>query len=302
MPKEMPSRLNAGDRVLVKRFTAFQRVNTVTIALTFCALALPARAQSPQLPPNEFVRKVINHELTAEDNDHSHWMFRLETEKRNGQKDVDDVVETKDGDLKRPILIDGHEPTPEQRKQIDNHLGKDLQALENNHKDKSQDEGRSQQMLKMLPDAFLYSYGKREGDQVELTFKPNPKFHPRNHEAEVFHAMQGSLWLDDKQNRLAHISGRLMSEVKFLGGLLGHLDPGGTFDVKQEEVSPGYWELTVLNVEMNGKALFFKTISVHQKYRRSDFKQVPDDTTIAQGVEMLKKTSTQTTAVKQNPH
>jgi hypothetical protein len=29
--------------------------------------------------------------------------------------------------------------------------------------------------------------------------------------------------------------------------------------VKQEEVQPGYWELAVLDVDMKGKALFFKT-------------------------------------------
>ena len=38
-------------------------------------------------------------------------------------------------------------------------------------------------------------------------------------------------------------------------------DKGGSFDVKQEPVAPGYWELTVLNVHMTGKALFFKSIS-----------------------------------------
>lgn len=259
------------------------------VAFTLAAMILPAGAQSAQkIPPNELVRTVINHELSAEANDHSHWMFRLETENKNGSKDVDDVVETKDGDLKRPILINGYEPTPEQRKSIDSNLGKDLQALRKHHKDKSHDEDQSQEMLKMLPDAFLYEYGKFHGDLVELSFKPNPKFHPTTHEAEVFHAMQGSIWVDDQQNRLAQISGRLMREVKFAGGLLGHLNPGGTFNVKQEVVSPGFWELTVLNVEMNGKALFFKTISVHQKYRRDDFKRVSNDTTIAQAVEMLK--------------
>jgi hypothetical protein len=40
---------------------------------------------------------------------------------------------------------------------------------------------------------------------------------------------------------------------------------------------------------MKGKALFFKTIAVQQNYRRSNFKQVTGDLTIAQGVEMLEK-------------
>jgi hypothetical protein len=59
--------------------------------------------------------------------------------------------------------------------------------------------------------------------------------------------------------------------------------------VKQEPVAPGYWELTVLNVQMRGKALFFKTIAVKQKYSRSEFRRVPDDLTITQAAEVLKK-------------
>jgi hypothetical protein len=144
----------------------------------------------------------------------------------------------------------------------------------------------------MLPDAFLFKFGQRRGDLVQLNFSPNPSFKPTTHEAEVFHAMQGTLWLDAKQNRLEEISGHLMREVKFGGGLLGHLNPGGTFQVKQAPVSPGYWELTLLNVHMKGKALFFKTIAVQQTYTRTDFKQVPDALPLAQAAEMLEKQNT----------
>jgi len=104
--------------------------------------------------------------------------------------------------------------------------------------------------------------------------------------------MEGSLWLDVKQNRLAEISGHLIGQVKFGGGVLGLLDKGGTFDAKHEEVAPGYWELTALNVQMKGKAPFFKTVGVHQKYVRADFGCVPDDLTIAQAAQMLKQQPT----------
>ncbi|MBV8053048.1 MAG: hypothetical protein JOZ80_17805 [Acidobacteriaceae bacterium] len=99
--------------------------------------------------------------------------------------------------------------------------------------------------------------------------------------------MAGSIWVDAKQKRLAEISGRLMREVKFGWGMLGYLDQGGHFVVKQEEVAPGYWELTSLDVQMNGKALFFKTIAVQQKYVRSEFRQVPPDLDVAKAAQML---------------
>lgn len=103
----------------------------------------------------------------------------------------------------------------------------------------------------------------------------------------MFHAMEGTIWVDSKQNRLAEIDGHLTQEVKFGAGFLGHLDKGGQFHVKQEEVAPGFWELTSLNVQINGKALFFKAIAVRQKYSRSNFKQVSDTLTVAQGAETL---------------
>jgi hypothetical protein len=144
-------------------------------------------------------------------------------------------------------------------------------------------------MLKMLPEAFIYSYGSRQGDRVQLNFRPNPHFRAHGFEQEVFHAMDGSLWVDEKQNRLAEINGRLTNGVKFMGGLLGHLDKGGTFDVKQELVAPGYWELTMLNVHMTGRVLFFKTIGEQQEFYRKDFKRVSDNLSFAQAEEMLKR-------------
>jgi hypothetical protein len=57
--------------------------------------------------------------------------------------------------------------------------------------------------------------------------------------------------------------------------------------VKQEEVEAGYWELAVLNVDLKGRVLFFKTISVQEKMQRSRFRRVPDDLTAAQGANLL---------------
>jgi hypothetical protein len=252
----------------------------------------PAMPQTSQEQPNELTRRIVENELRAEDQDHSHWMFRLQTENKSGQLEVDEVVETKDGDLKYPILINGRELTATQERDSERRLAqvvKNPAALRKTLKDQSQDAARSQRLLKMLPEAFVFNYGERRGDLVQLTFRPNPHFHPNNREEQVFHAMAGSLWVDDKQARLAEIKGQLIEAVKFGGGLLGHLDQGGTFDVKQEPVAPGCWELTLLNVQIRGKALLFKTIAVKQKYFRFEFKRVQEGMTVAQGAAMLKK-------------
>ncbi len=267
-------------------------MNRALVVLSVVLLCSPILAQKSDKSANELARVVINNELKAEREDHSHWMLRLDTEKPNHPEEVDEVVETKSGDLQYPILVNGKPATEQQRKDADKRLqqlAKDPDKLHKTLQDKNKDEDHSQRMLKVLPQAFLFSYGERRGNLVQLNFTPNPRFKPPNREARVFHAMEGSIWVDSKQHRLARMAGHLTHEVDFGGGLLGHLDKGGQFDVKQEEVAPGFWELTALNVQMNGKALLFKTISVRQKYSRSDFKRVPDSLSAADGLRMLRR-------------
>ena len=78
--------------------------------------------------------------------------------------------------------------------------------------------------------------------------------------------------------------------VKFGFGLLGHLDKGGHFEVKQAEVAPGHWDMTTLNFEMTGKALLFATIGVQKREAHRDFQRVSDDLTLTQALDILNRT------------
>jgi hypothetical protein len=137
------------------------------------------------------------------------------------------VVETKNGGLKRPLLINGRELTAEQQQKTDrqiDQLVRNPDALRKSLNEKAQDAMRSQRLLKMLPDAFHFNYGERRGDLIQLNFAPSPSFHPPTREAEVFHAMEGNVWVNSKEARVEEISGHLLHQVKFGGGLLGHLN------------------------------------------------------------------------------
>ncbi len=266
----------------------------VTTTLVFAASLLFASLSNEQTsdgrpPANEFLRQIIDSELQAEKNDRSHWMLRLETRK-SGKTEVREVVETKDGDLDQLVSVNG-KPLPEdQRRERERGLQRLISnpaELKKSQREKDEDQARSQRLLKLLPDALVFVYGEQRGDLVELKFKPNPHFRPLSHEAAVVHTMEGALWVNERQKRLVEISGHLTHSVKFGGGLLGHLDAGGHFYVKQEEVQPGYWELAVLDVDMKGKALFFKTIGVQEETKRTMFRKLRDDLTAAQGANLL---------------
>lgn len=143
--------------------------------------------------------------------------------------------------------------------------------------------------LRMIPDAFVFEYAGESGNAAKLNFKPNPHFQPPSREGKVLQQMAGEMWVDVRQQRLISISGQLTNEVKFGGGLLGHLEKGGRFIVKRAEIAPGDFELTELTVNMQGKALLFKSIAVQQKEVHSNFERMPDELSLADAANVLLK-------------
>ena len=200
-------------------------------------------AENMPVSANELVREIITNEIKVEAADHSHWAFQLQTEKAD-KREVDQVVETKDGNLQLPISIDGRPLTAKEKREANLRIQKLVHnpgALRKSLREENADTTRTQSLLKMLPDAFNFSYEDHSaGDLVKLKFSPNPHFRPPSREAQVFHAMEGELVVDNRHKRLAELSGHLIQAVKFGGGLLGHLDKGGQFNVKPEQVSPGF--------------------------------------------------------------
>jgi hypothetical protein len=118
---------------------------------------------------------------------------------------------------------------------------------------------------------------------------PNPKFDPPSREAQVFHAMSGTMWIEPNEMRFAKMQASLTEDVKFGWGLLGHLDRGGTMLIEQKEIVPGHWELVHLDLDLKGKAVFFKSINVQQKEENWGFERMPDRIDLGTALAMLKK-------------
>ena len=257
-------------------------------------LALTSQQGSGDVRPNDVVRRIIQHEILAEKRDHSHWMY-LQYYSDPDKAETREVVETQWGDLQIVLSRNGHELAGKERlRQIERlkRLAMDSTQQKYAHEAQREDANKAQEMLTILPTAFQFQNKSQQGDNRVFAFAPEPSFKPSSREATVFHHMAGTLILNGEQQRLVSIEGRLISDVKFGGGILGHLEKGGWFSVRQTEVSPGYWELTTLNVEISGKALLFKTINLRQKEQRSMFRRVPDNLTLAQAADMLIATAT----------
>jgi hypothetical protein len=258
--------------------------------IVLCSGGTLAQTQ-PNLSANDLVRQVVANELEASKQDHTHWMYQVETQK-NGTKQVSETIETKQGDLTRVVARNGQPLSDQQKREEDQRIEKFLHDPEEQKKqqqNENEDTRKTEQLFKLLPEALNFSYAERNGNTVKLNFEPNPAFHPPTHEARAFHEIEGQMTIDERQKRFVEINGHLKNPVHF--GILAHLDAGGTFDVRQEEEGPNHWQITLLKVNMKGKALFFKTISVQQDEVRSHFHQVPDTLTLAQAKDILQKQS-----------
>jgi len=273
------------------------------VSITAFAGAPPAKQQGsasgihlPAIPPQELVRRTVDNEIKSGNDDGSHYMYKDVRQTPDGSR-TKMMIETAQGTVAYLIAINGKPLTPDQHNQ-------ELQRLQNllsnpetqsrKKKEQKADSDRVTRMFRELPKAFVYQYagvvpGKNGHEWVSLNFQPNPNYNPPSRETSVFKAMNGSMVIDSQSERLVKIEARLFKDVNFGWGILGHLDKGGHFIVEQSDIGDNRWEPSYMNIQFTGKALLFKTINLRQIETTSDYVRVPDNLSLAQGVDMLKK-------------
>ncbi|MGA7242561.1 MAG: hypothetical protein WBX19_05235, partial [Terracidiphilus sp.] len=149
------------------------------------------------------------------------------------------------------------------------------------------DDEQAAELLKILPDAFVWTMAGEKGSSLLLHFKPDPQFHPPDLEARVFAGMEGDMAIDREQHRIVSLKGQLIRDVKIGYGLLGALKAGGTFDVERRELSPHVWEITETHVHIQGHVLIFKTISEEEDDVKTHFQQIEGTTSLQQAQDEL---------------
>ncbi|MCU1243610.1 MAG: hypothetical protein JWO71_4336 [Candidatus Acidoferrum typicum] len=262
----------------------------VCLSPNLFAQTLRSDPQASTKNADALVREVIHNEIEAQLHDTSLWCYREHNQEDGKPSKTLEVCQTKDGELERLMAQNGRELDRAQRQADDERLQKLIshpEQLRAKQKKEREDGEQERSMLKLFPEAFHFQCESESEGRVTVRFRPNPAFRPNTRAALVFHHMEGTLVLDTKDKRLVEIDGRLTSEVRFLGGLLGHLDKDGTFLVKQQEVGGGHWDLSHMSVHMDGKALFFKTITVVEKKTLVDYKPLPRGATLQQAADFL---------------
>jgi hypothetical protein len=270
----------------MRRKFGISRCYLLLLPVALLTVPHPARAQSPE----EIVRKVVDNELYADSHDHTRWMYR-DAYQSPDKNLVKLVIETPQGNLSMIIEDHGHPPsTQEHQADFDRiqHMLGDPSFRAQQKKNEQHDGQQARDMLKMLPNAFIWTIVNRNDGSVTLSFHPDPNFSPGSMSAKVLAAMSGTMVVDEKSMRLKSLRGRLDNAVEFAWGLLGHLDAGGIFRIERTEVGEGSWQITQMHVHISGHALFFKTIGDQEDEVTSDYHHVSDDVNIEKAAEMLR--------------
>ena len=257
-------------------------------ALCVLSVSLPflARAQDPKA----LVASAVATELQSNRTDHTPFMYR-DHDVTPDHDTLYYVVETPAGNLKKKLQDHGRPLSPQDRSADDtarNTLISNPDAMRKLRQNNAHDDEQAEQMLKLLPVAFIWTIAAENGDLVTLNFKPDPAFSPSNLEARVLSALAGQIVISRPQNRIATIRGSLVDDVKFGYGIFGRLRQGGSFQVERREVVPHHWQVTESHVHLSGHALFFKSIGDQEDEVRSDF-QLSPATNLQQANDILHK-------------
>jgi hypothetical protein len=250
------------------------------------------RAQEPPEDPVALVRAASWNELHATNQSHP-FRFRLRKQDENSVT-TKDIIETKDGDIARLVAVEDKPLIPEraqaERARLDTLLAHpELQA--HRQKREREDSNRENEMVRLLPDAFLYTYRgiaqTPSGPAWRLSFQPNDKFIPPDREAQVYHGMAGELWIDCAQKRMARLDAHLITDVNFGWGVIGRLYKGGTILVEQKDVGGNHWETTHMKLNLTGKILMIHSVSYQTVEDGSDYKPVSPNLTYKDAIRIL---------------
>lgn len=237
----------------------------------------------------EIVQKVVGNELWYSEHDHTSWMY-VDRYKSPTKDLVKLAIQTRDGNLSEIIEDHGKTPSAQVHEADLARIKKMVTSASyraQQRKNAEHDDKQATNLLKMLPDAFVWKVEGRKNGVIRLSYHPNPDFSPPTMSSRVLAAMSGTMTVDAEQMRLEDLFGRLDQPVEFAWGLLGHLNAGGTFQVTRTQVAPHEWQITGTHVHISGHILFFKDIGDQEDEVTSDYHRVPPGTDLVKASQML---------------
>jgi hypothetical protein len=240
----------------------------------------------------ETVHQMVQAETTAWKN-RQHFLYRNRerSNRTNGRLWEELVVETSDGPLERLISEDGVPLSSSRQREEEKriaYLASHPSDFRRSRQRRQQDEARMPDLLRELPNIFMFKAIGSEGAYTRIAFQPNPSFQEKSYQDRVVHAMSGVLLIHTTDMRLCELDAHLQHRVEFGYGILGELSDKTHFFLAREEVSPARWTTTKIRVHLDGSILLLKSVSRDVDSSRYAFKPVDHGLSVAEAAAIIR--------------
>ena len=264
------------------------RVSRVAIFSLVTSLGLPSVL--PSEPTGTLVKEACFNAIEQR-KAKSLWSYRVE---RHEDKHIilEQVIETVDTPVTHLLAFDGHAPTLAQRKEEEDRYRSLLKNSGNQSafkREHDEDAKQMEEMLRIIPEAFVFQDQGAQKGLEKIAFHPNPEFKPKTYEQRVLHTLVGTAFIDLRDKQIAKVSASLAQRVEFGLGLLGRVDRGGTVNIARTRLPDGVWQVSMEKIDLSGRMAIFKSLNRHKDEQRSNFKRVAPGTTSAQALDELEK-------------
>jgi hypothetical protein len=266
----------------------------VGATVSICLLAAGGlHAQSSSAAAKQIVDTMLNHESDpAEHRNRYIYLCEERSDRTGGHLWRERVVETSLGKVRLLLTEDGKSlsadrAAAERRKLAEIVAHPD--AFQRQSQTTKNDEEHAEQMLALLRKAFLFDDPHAEGGDLQIVFRPDPAYKTQSLEERVLHAMSGRILVDQRTMQLHSVEGKMPEDVSVGFGLLGTIHAGSSFSTTHEMEPGGDWKNALVNTAIEGKAMLFKEIGKNEHVVHSEFRQLPQDISVAQAVEMLER-------------
>ena len=273
------------------KLRAVRKANALAVALTLCSAVTCAPLQIQAQTPVQIVSAMAAKEVAARNQDNLYRYTSDEVSARTGgHRWTEKVVEINEGTLRRLVAVDGHPLTAPEAKAEDERINDivrhpdEFRRLGGAHKN---DEVHAQQLLELLPKAFVITPAGDADGCAQFAFRANPNFQPSSYEERVAAAMSGTVSLRQPMNRLCTLKARIDHPVEFGFGFFGRIDAGGSFSLDRRPVDPIHWKSDRISVHMQGRVLLMKSLTREQEVSRTEIQLLPPRVSLEQAAQMI---------------
>jgi len=242
---------------------------------------------------NDVVAKMLENEKQAITKRGMFDYVSLErSERTGGHLWMEHVVETPMGRIRYLMQEDGKPLPPERETQERGRLADILahqSEFEAHESAQKSDEESARKMMSILQKAFIMENMRAEGPYWRIDLRPDPNYSPEGMQERVAHAMSGYLLIDQREMRLHHLEGHLPQDLNIGFGILATVHAGTHFVTERAEVGDE-WRTTHVQSVLNGRIIFFKTLSKNQDMVRQQFHKLAKPLSLTEAVALAEST------------